>query len=35
MSWKDCRNHLETLLTGRFFTCSKNQFRHLPTRFPK
>ena len=24
---KDCRNHLETLLTGRFFTCSKNQFR--------
>ncbi len=27
--------HHATLATGRFFTCSKFQFRPLPTRFPK
>ena len=34
-SSKRCRNHFGTPPTGRSFTCSKNQSRHLPTRFPK
>ena len=33
-SSKDCHNRFETPLTERFFTCSKRQSRHLPTRFP-
>jgi hypothetical protein len=34
-SSKDCRNRFGTPPTGPSFTCSKNQFRRLPTHFPK